>query len=377
MARTQSRIGHSVRVICVNHADTAGNDVTWDKLATTPTITDFDHSVEVIRCGRVASFARLEVCPRLLSILRQLNGNSTNSDNNIDVLHLHAPNPTMFLALCLSGLLSQKKIAVVIGHHSDIIKQKVLRIPFAPFEEKVYANAQAILVATPTYSTGSPLLKRHESRVHVVPYGIDLHPYLQPTAEVLKKAQEWKEWGSPLWLMVGRLIYYKAGHIALQALRDLPGKLIFIGTGPLLNEWQLLADQYGVADRVLWLGNATPIELIAAYHAATAFWFPSNARSEAFGLVQVEAMASSCPVINTAIPGSGTDWVSLSGISGLTVPINDPVALAQSARQILADPSLRQRLGQMGRKRAQTEFEQNIMAKRIADIYEEIKNETY
>src|SRR5437868_8857265 len=50
---------------------------------------------------------------------------------------------------------------------------------------------------------------------------------------------------------------------------------------------------------------ALPIYLIPYYLAARALWFPSNARSEAFGLVQVEAMASGCPVINTAIPHSG------------------------------------------------------------------------
>ena len=85
------------------------------------------------------------------------------------------------------------------------------------------------------------------------------------------------------------------------------------------------------------------------YLAADAFWFPSNARSEAFGLVQVEAMASGCPVINTAIPHSGVPWVSPHEETGLTVPVDDPAALAAAANRLLTEPGLRDRLGAAGR----------------------------
>ena len=56
--------------------------------------------------------------------------------------------------------------------------------------------------------------------------------------------------------------------------------------------------------------RGTADELVGAYHAARALWFPSIARSEGFGQVQVEAMASGCPVINTDILHSGVPWVS-------------------------------------------------------------------
>ena len=66
-----------------------------------------------------------------------------------------------------------------------------------------------------------------------------------------------------------------------------------------------------MADRVVFPGDLPHyLDLVPYYLAADAFWFPSNARSEAFGLVQVEAMACGCPVINTAIPHSGVAWVS-------------------------------------------------------------------
>ena len=105
------------------------------------------------------------------------------------------------------------------------------------------------------------------------------------------------------------------------------------------------------------------------YLAAEAFWFPSNARSEAYGLVQVEAMASGCPVINTAIPHSGVPWVSRHEETGLTVPVDDPAAFAAAARRLLEEPGLRDRLAAGARARAIAEFDCDAMGSRSKELY--------
>ena len=143
-----------------------------------------------------------------------------------------------------------------------------------------------------------------------------------------------------------------------------------IGDGPLEAELRRLATDRGVADRIVWRGRADPDELVGAYHAATALWFPSNARSEAFGLVQVEALASGCPVINCAIPASGVSWVSPHEETGLTMPVNDPAALAAAARRVLDEPGLRSRLADNGRRRASQEFDYREMGRRSLEIYQ-------
>ena len=363
LARAQADLGAEVRVLCVNHRSADGTDVTWRTFARTQTVREADGPVDVERLGRWASLVRLEVCPDLIRRLRRL------EREGVDLLHVQTPNPTM-----LAGLfLSRPRIPWVITYQSDVVKQKLLLAVQRPVENWVFRRAKGIFATSMNYLAGSDYLQRYREKVRIVPLGIDTEPYVRPSAEALSHAARFRqEHGDPLWLAVGRLVYYKGFVNALRALPQVPGKLMLVGVGPLRAELERQAKELGVADRVVWLPHLSPDELVGAYHAATAFWFPSNARSEAFGLVQVEAMASGCPVINTAIPGSGVAWVSRDGESGRTVPVDDPAAFAAAANELARDPELRSRLGRQGRERAVTEFSAGRMAERTLSGYREI-----
>jgi rhamnosyl/mannosyltransferase len=283
-----------------------------------------------------------------------------------DVFHVHAPNPTMTLALAVLP----PRAPYVITHHSDVVRQRLLNLAFDPVQRLVYGRAAAIGSDSPDYQAGSPLLRQFAEKTRVLPLGIDLTPYLEPSTAAREHARRLREQlGSPLWLCVGRIVYYKGLANALTALRDVPGRLLVIGDGPLKHDLLRQADAHGVAERVVWRGQVEADELVGAYHAATSLWFPSNSRSEGFGLVQVEAMASGCPVINTAVPASGVAWVSPHEETGLTVPVNDAGALAAAARRLLAAPVLRERFARAARARACGEFDHRLMAARSLDFY--------
>jgi rhamnosyl/mannosyltransferase len=360
LAQTQASLGADVTVVCVDHLDrdpvaaSAGNAADHPHLSNINVHREGDGSVRVIRVPSRFSINRLEICPSLPALLRAL------SHEGVDVFHLHTPNPTMLLALAVAP----PKVPYVITHHSDIIRQRILRLALRPFERLVYSRTAQIYTTSSVYLSGSGFLSRYAERVHALPLGVNLSPYREPSKMAQLHARELKQkHGCPLWLSVGRLVYYKALHIALKALRNVPGKLMIIGTGPLENRLKEMAREFGVEDRVIWRGYANEEELVGAYLAADALWFPSNARSEAFGLVQVEAMASGCPVINTNIPGSGVSWVSRHEESGVTIPVDDSDALAAAANQMLRNPAWRNSLAVGAQNRAQEQFDHMTMAR--------------
>lgn len=375
LARAQARAGAGVRVVCVNHRNRDGRDVTWSRYGITPTVEHVDPAggdddraeVRVTRLGRSASVARFDVIPRLPGLLLDL------QYSPVDVVHLHTPNPTMLLTLAALRL----NKPIVVTHHSDVISQRWLVHVMRPLERIVYGRAAAVICTSDAYADGSEVLKRHAEKVVTLPMGAELGRFTDPSAATLREAAKWQQRfaGGPMWLFVGRCVYYKGLHTAIAALRQVPGRLLVIGDGPLKSKLRRLAEELGVADRVVFSGWATDDELAGAYLAATALWFPSNARSEAFGLVQVEAMASGCPVINTRIAGSGVSWVCPNDGGGLTVAPEDSIALAAAARRLLDEPGLRDRLAAAGRARAAGEFTADLMAARTLALYRQALQE--
>ncbi|NDJ16210.1 glycosyltransferase [Myxacorys almedinensis] len=360
LATSQAALGAQVDVICVNACDRTGEDSPQ-----TQTVEEFDRDVRVIRLGRMATVARFDMFTEFSRYFKQ-------RGTQYDIAHLHAPNPAMGLHWALSN----SSVPLVVTHHSDIVKQRVLKHVINPLLSYVYHRASRVLISNPLYANGSDFLRPYHHRVEVLPFGIDLSIYQQPSDGAIAYAEHLRStYGSPIWLSVGRLVYYKALCVAIEALKFVPGTLMIVGKGQLAETLKQRAKEAGVSDRVVWKPYLSPEELVGAYHAATALWFPSNARSEAFGLVQVEAMASGCPVINAAIPHSGVTWVSRDRVEGLTVPVNDPQAMAQAARHLLTDPDLRERLSAASRVRA-GRFDQDLMAQESLRIYQQVMRAT-
>lgn len=368
LARAQVKLGAQVRVLCINSMNRLGG-----LSQTTGTVYENDESVEVIRLRRLFTFARFDICPSFIKHLWAV------VKDGYDIVHLHTPNPTMLIAWLITRVIAlvvkRPHPVLVITHHSDIVKQRFLKYLLRPLEYFVYNQAACILVTSSQYIEGSKFLRPFKSRLKVMPLGLDCADYLNPPLAAQLYASYLKaKYGERLWLCVGRLVYYKALHVAIEALKSAPGKLLIIGTGSLEGELRYKAQQLGLENRIVWLGNVEGDQLIGAYHAATALWFPSNARSEGFGLVQVEAMASGCPTINANIFGSGVPWVSRHEKEGLTIPLNSAVELVEAAKRIIEEPGLRDRLVVASRERAVGEFDYMKMTQRSFDIYAQALN---
>lgn len=363
LARAQASLGHDVTVVCVNHVDQAGQDVWSSRTARTATVFEKDGPVSILKLGKFGTLARFDFCAGLIRFFRSLR-------KRFDLLHLHVPNPVMCVGLATVG----NRLPLIVTYHSDIVKQRFIRKPFRVIEDRVFRGVDHFIVATQHYRNTSEVLRPYLDKAHVIPYGIDLRPYIfqnekaqEFSARLVEQAGE-----QPIWLCVGRLVYYKGTEVAVRALAHCAGQLIIVGSGPDEAALKSLAQRLGVDGRIHWFRNLGDDELAGAYNAATALWFPSVMRSEAFGIVQIEAMASGCPVINTRIPGSGVHWVSQDGVSGLTVPVSDAAALAAAANRIANDRDLRQTLAIGAVERATHEFDLMRMASRTMSLYADV-----
>jgi rhamnosyl/mannosyltransferase len=282
-----------------------------------------------------------------------------------DLVHLHLPHPGGILGL----LGSRYRGPLVLTHHSDVVRQRLLPAVFKPLLDTVMRRAGAILVTSPNYLATSPVLAPYRDRCHVVPYGIPLARF--DTPDRARVAEITARFGPRLLLAVGRLVYYKGFDVLVRAMRFVDARLVIIGEGPLEQRLRAQAAAEGVEDKVTWLGEVQNAEVAPFFAAADVFVLPSVARSEAFGIVQLEAMASGTPVVNTSLD-SGVPWVSQHEVTGLTVPPNDPQALGAALERLLNDRALRARLGAAARARTHAEFDVTVMGNRVADLYRQV-----
>jgi glycosyltransferase involved in cell wall biosynthesis len=153
-------------------------------------------------------------------------------------------------------------------------------------------------------------------------------------------------------------------------MQTIDGHATIVGEGPLLAELQQLATALGVSDRIRFAGRLTRSEIKQLFCSARVFAFPSVTEAEAFGIVQIEAMAAGLPIVNTHL-ATTVPLVARHDREALTVPPNDPHALSQALGRILDEPALAERLGAAGRERAKNEFDQAVFRGRMATIYEE------
>ncbi len=275
-----------------------------------------------------------------------------------DVIEFHTPFPLGDLALLLSGYRGR----VVIAWHSDVIKQKKLLRFYKPILHRFLKRADAIITATQGHIDSSSFLPEFREKCHIIPYGLDEKPYR--SAEVFPiLTRQCGNFGFVKFLFVGRLVYYKGVDVLLDAFRKVRGCELFIcGTGPLEEELKAKAADLPVH----FLGRLTDEELKSAFADCDVFVLPSVENSEAFGIVQQEAMVYGKPVINTSIP-TGVPYVSIHGETGLTVPPRDVDALAQAITTLAKDVPLRRKYGVNARKRVLTEYDyQKNMEKILA-----------
>jgi rhamnosyl/mannosyltransferase len=312
--------------------------------------------VDVIRAATLLTAHSVPLCPMLPWHLWT---------RQADCLVFHEPSPLPGTALYVHVPADR----FLVWHHSDLVRPWWAPPTYGRLQRSLYRRADCVIVSSPNLAAQSPLVQQAR-RVAIIPFGIDLERYRQLDAAGLERVERLRaRVPGPRVLFVGRFVYYKGAAVLVEAMRRCPGTLVMIGEGPLESDLRRLVASLGLADRVVFVGHVSDDELRAYYHACDVLVLPSVARTEAFGVVQVEAMAAGMPVVSTNLP-TGVPWVNQDGVTGLVVPPADPAALADALRRILTDTALGRRLSLGASARAQAMFSRQRMIDAFKDLVE-------
>ena len=351
LAGAQAKKGHDVCVLA--HQAEFNQPTRWER-------------VNGVNLGRVRSFGELAHAPvtpefplQLLPLLSRFRP---------DVIHAHLPNLSAFWLLFI-----KKSCPLVLHWHADVVsslidrKMRMLYRLYKPWELLLLKKADRIIATSDAYLNTSRPLSGFKEKIRVIPLG--LHP--------ARLAGGWsvRETAGPnaafTVLSVGRFAYYKGFEYLVEAAEKVPeANFILVGGGPRYPDIQKRVARKGLQGRIQLPGRVTAERLKELFSDCDLFCLPSVERTEAFGMVLLEAMSLGKPLVTTKVAGSGMSEVNVNGSTGLQVPPADADALADALNTLKHAQQLRLQMGEQARRRFEAHFHISFVAEQIESFYE-------
>jgi glycosyltransferase involved in cell wall biosynthesis len=323
------------------------------------TVEEHHGSIDVLRVAALMRVGAVSVCPRMPFDLARADA---------DVIVLHEPNPMALVAY----FLARPRGHLIVWYHSDVIRPSWLyRLFYRPFLRFALTRAVRIVVSSPTLGASAPELQDFQAKCDVIPFGIELQDPAKLEETSQRAAEIRRDMNQPIVLFVGRLVPYKGVDVLLEALTGLDAMALIVGEGPLRARLEDQARTLGVAGQVRFLGAVDDDELAALYRACNVFVLPSVTRQEAFGVVQLEAMAAGKPVVSTDL-GTGVGWVNRNGETGYVIPPRDARALRDALAHLLGSAALQKSMGEAAAKRIRSSFTLERMIDDTLALYRDV-----
>lgn len=332
-------------ILTVNHQNCISNTI------------DNINGIQVYRVGCLARIMSQPITYSLGSKLKELVASH-------DLIHIHCPFPNAEL---YGNILTKKPL--VVSWHADPVNTRWNKLCplYKPIYNRILKNACKIIVSAPNMLAGSPSLQPFQDKCSIIPYSCRFASVGSGHCLVVDDRGE----PAPIILFVGRLRSYKGVSYLIQAMAQVQrANLKIIGQGEEEAQLKRLVKKLGLQSRVVFLSNVTDEEMSAHYKSAHLFVLPSISPAEAFGIVQIEAMAFGLPVINTDLP-TGVPFVSLHGVTGLTVPPKNALSLAQAINRLLENKQLYNTFSHNAFERSK-EFTEDKMISSYLQIYDAV-----
>nr|WP_253958626.1 glycosyltransferase [Paraburkholderia fungorum] len=286
-----------------------------------------------------------------------------------DVLHFHFPWPFADVL----QLLGRTRKPAVMTYHSDIVRQQLLGLVYAPLMRFMLRSMSAVVATSPAYAKSSPALTKivAASRLRTIPLG--MLDYREEALEARSQSSILDRLGvadEPYFLALGVLRYYKGLHTLIEAASRTSAKIVIAGSGPESEALKMLARRLG-ASNVVFAGQVSHVDKVVLLDGCRALVLSSHLRSEAFGMVLVEAAMFSKPLICCEV-GSGTSYVNEDGVTGYVVPPADSESLAAAIESLNTDATLATRLGNEARRRYERFFSAPALGDAYVKLYQDV-----
>lgn len=290
-----------------------------------------------------------------------------NQAKQANVINYHFPWP---FADCLD-FLAPRNTPRVLTYHSDIIKQKILGRIYSPLMWRMLDAMDVVVATSPNYVETSRILSnpRVLKKVRVIPLGIneDSYPIDGDERVFVNIGLNQSE---PYFLFLGVHRYYKGIHTLIEASRHTKATIVIAGEGPFSNKLKAMVEHYNLKN-IIFTGQVTMAEKVSLFKKCRAFLLPSHLRSEAFGVVLIEAAMMGKPMISCEI-GTGTSFVNKHNETGYVVSPESPLQLAEAINVLFHNESLAVKMGISARRRYELLFSGDALGRAYANLYKEI-----
>lgn len=284
-----------------------------------------------------------------------------------DVLHYLFPWP---FADVLHAAVRPNRPAVL-TYISDVVRQRLLGAVYAPLMWRTLRQMRVIVANSPAYARTSPVLSHPDIRdkVRIIPLGIEESSYPKNGDDtVFNRIGVGVD--EPFFLFLGVLRYYKGAHFLVQAAKALGTRVVIAGSGPEGASLQALATEIG-ANNVVFAGQVSDAEKVALLKRCRTLILPSHLRSEAYGMVLVEAAMFGRPMISCEL-GTGTSYINTHEETGFVVNPESPEELARAMKTLLVDDSLAATMGGAARARYERLFSGPALGQAYAALFHEV-----
>ena len=348
------------------------SNLKYDVSVFTPRRNIFDHSL--------VSYFKIR---RLMPILRY--GNAAIIYQlfwklwNFKIVHLHYPFIGACMPIVILKAIKRKKMKLIFHYHMDLVGQSWKSVFFKCFNNlflPIFIRiSDKVIVTSKDYFSHSLLAKyqkKFEDKIIEIPNGVDVDFFKpSPASQSLMERYELKN--KKVILFVGALDhshYFKGVNYLLKSVQNLERddlKLILVGDGDLKQVYIDLAQSYEIYDQVIFTGYVPDEELIKYYNLCDFFVLPSVDKSEAFGMVLLEAMSCAKPVIATDL--AGVRQVVDKKVDGRLVRPKDAKHLSEQIKYFLDNPIEIRKYGHNGRIKVLEKYSWDIVVKKIVNLY--------